>query len=101
MAQEELELYFKKKNEYANTLKQLDAIDAIIGDAMGTELYGIAYKVQEVRKNLISTLEMLQKHSLCEHANILKDQWDGHDSHKDYYKDVCNDCGKIMREYSI
>ncbi len=44
-------------------------------------------------------LEQLKKYALCIHE-AGKEEYEGHDSHKDYYQTKCKLCSKVLNERS-
>lgn len=50
-------------------------------------------------KDLKEKKDILNKRINCEHKNTTGLEWVGSGSHRDYYKNICKDCGKVIDEY--
>jgi UDP-N-acetylmuramyl tripeptide synthase len=99
MAQEDLEKYFQAKKRTAILHQKIGVILNEMSDEEFHEFWSIKNKVQALFVSSCDELKALEKYSLCAHTNIRKGVADGYDSHHDYFKDVCEDCGKTMRKY--
>lgn len=99
MAKEDLERLFKKREQYIPIITYLKKI---LKELENYQIpLKIKYSIEEYIQNLESEIKMLEKHSLCTHFIIKEGVLDGNDSHKDYYKDVCDSCGKVIKQYSV
>lgn len=54
----------------------------------------------EFQKTAGKKLAELDKYMNCAHIKT-KEEWEGNDSHKDYYKEKCINCGKTIKEWTI
>jgi hypothetical protein len=85
-----------KKLQKFKSVVEKDFVTKDVTDYFSTLLISIdseIYHHDRWKKNYM-------KYKDCEHDNV-DTTWDGHDSHKDYYKVSCNDCGAVFSSYSI
>lgn len=104
MSKEDLELLSLKKVSYKLKIQKLDQIIKICDQEFEVDdfdLYELSSKSKLIKDVLIYEIYELEKYAHCEHNSINKDILVGNDSHYDYFKDQCNHCGKIIKEYKI
>lgn len=96
MSQEDLKEFieFEKKSKLIKI--KLNEILSICNES--EDFYSIKNLCKNQIDEINSNIEVLKKYSLCEHIDIIKDVYHGHDSHYDYYQDICKNCGKILNE---
>lgn len=98
MAQDDLKLYFEFKKKLEVSLPNLDkALRLISENDFLQEVPSLVDEIKKQKKVLLNRLEELKVYSLCEHDSY-EEQYNGHDSHHDYYITVCKECGKTLSE---
>lgn len=101
MAEIDLKEYLLELQKSNDVLEKFKQIRQIIGDDKDYVMHSLLYEMKEQEDEINEKIELLKKYSLCSHTNIKLDDWYGNDSHKDYYQDICRDCGKQIRTYDV
>jgi hypothetical protein len=104
MAEQDVEILINKKEEFQLKKEKLQKIIDICDQEFSYsdyDFYSISNKAKLIIYAMNMELEEIKKHSICKHEKISIGIWKGNTHKKDFYEDVCNNCGKIINEYSI
>ena len=109
MALEDKVAYNKLKDEVEQARKAAIIviphlrINPLLSAYLGVSKY-LSYDDNDYMTNWDCTmqkkLEKLEDYMHCAHIDTIE-EYNGHDSHKDYYQEKCKKCGKIIKEWSI
>ena len=110
MAQDDIKPYEEKKAEIENAVKVAKEVFPLLRSSnmladwlRSNTLYSSHTDEQDAKRfeeQQQKDLKKLELYMHCAHIET-REEDDGHDSHKDYYKLVCKKCGKTMKTWSI
>lgn len=103
MAQEDLDEYLDFKEKSKSTKEKIERILEILAepDIDIWETHHIKREAEYALSRNAKKLEELLLRSNCMHTEVFEGIFQGSDSHKSYYANICSGCGKTLREYSI
>lgn len=95
MAQKELEQLFKSKKEYTEFKAVIDKVLPIIQQHSDGVFSLFKSKMLEKEQARLAEIEKLEKQALCPH-DTTTEEYEGSDSHKDYYVTTCKNCKAVI-----